>query len=161
MTQLPALYTELTVRENLDFFARIYGLGWRERATRIKELLDLVELSQRTDYVVATLSGGMIQRLSLACALVHRPELVFLDEPTVGIDPALRRVFWGHFKKLNTEGVTIIVSSHVMDEAARCDRLGLLSAGRLLAEGDLDSLLAKAAKNNLEDAFIELAGAKP
>ncbi len=158
MTQQPALYTELTVRENLDFFARVYGLDRADRRVRIDELVSLVELKAKADSPVSTLSGGMVQRLSLACALVHRPDVVFLDEPTVGIDPALRRAFWSHFKTLNQAGVTIVVSSHVMDEAARCDRLGLLLNGRLLAEGNLNDLLVQSGRDNLEDVFLHLAG---
>ena len=157
MTQQPALYADLTVRENLDFFARIYGLGKSDRRARIDEAIAFVELEAKRNEPVAALSGGMRQRLSLACALIHRPEVVFLDEPTVGVDPGLRRIFWRHFKQLNRDGVTIIVSSHVMDEASRCDRLGLLSNGRLLAQGDLAALLRQAGRDNLEDAFIDLA----
>jgi ABC-2 type transport system ATP-binding protein len=107
--------------------------------------------------VVSTLSGGMRQRASLACALVHEPELLLLDEPTVGIDPQLRVEFWDHFRRLTATGTTIIVSSHVMDEAERADRLGLIRAGRLLAEGSVADLKAKAGVERLEDAFLKLS----
>src|SRR5207249_1431879 len=127
MPQLQALYTDLSVWENVEFFALIFGLTNKaEREKRITEVLELVELLPRKTSLVSTISGGMRQRLSLACALVHRPRLLLLDEPTVGVDPELRQIFWGYFRTLNANGVTIVVSSHVMDEADRCDRLGLM-----------------------------------
>ncbi len=152
MPQSAALYQELTVRENVSFFAALYG-----QARPLDEALALVELADRADSPVNTLSGGMRQRASLACALVHRPQLLLLDEPTVGIDPRMRRAFWHHFEQLNDEGVTIIVSSHVMDEAERCHRLGLLRDGRLLAEGTPDELRRRAGVATLEDAFLVFA----
>ncbi|HMA37059.1 MAG TPA: ABC transporter ATP-binding protein [Chloroflexia bacterium] len=159
MTQVPALYGDLSVGENLTFFARVFGLGAAAaRAARIQEVLGLVDLLDRQNTLVANLSGGMRQRVSLACALVHRPQLLLLDEPTVGVDPQLRYSFWSYFRRLAGEGVTIVVSSHVMDEAARCDRLGLLRAGRLLAEGTAASLCAQTGQPTLEDAFLALAG---
>jgi len=151
MTQAEALYQDLTVWENLVFFGRIYG---GTSHSRLRELLELVELGQRADSVVATLSGGMRRRLSLACALVHNPVLLFLDEPTVGIDPQLRVTFWQHFYRLNERGVTIIVSSHVMDEAEHCHRLGLMRDGRLLAEGSAEELRQSSGTSTLEEAFL-------
>jgi len=151
MTQAEALYQDLTVWENLLFFGRIYG---ETSHSRLHQLLELVELSQRADSVVATLSGGMRRRLSLACALVHKPVVLFLDEPTVGIDPQLRVTFWEHFYKLNEQGVTIIVSSHVMDEAEHCHRLGLMRDGRLLAEGSAEELRQGSGTSTLEEAFL-------
>ncbi len=137
MPQSQGLYGDLTVRENLDFFARIFGeKKAARRRSLIDESLDLVGLSDRAGSLTSTLSGGMRQRLSLACALVHEPELLLLDEPTVGVDPELRRGFWEHFRALNRRGVTIVVSSHVMDEADRCDRLALVRQGRVLAVGN-------------------------
>lgn len=156
MTQKAALYPDLSVRENIDFFAAVYGTSGR-----VREALEVVELDRRAGSVVATLSGGMQQRLSLACALVHGPELLLLDEPTVGIDPLLRVQFWEHFRRLTAAGTTIVVSSHVMDEAGRADRLGLLRFGRLLAEGSVDELVAKAGARDLEDAFLRLSGDAP
>ncbi|MDE3111415.1 MAG: ABC transporter ATP-binding protein [Chloroflexota bacterium] len=152
MTQKAALYPDLSVRENVDFFAAVYGAR-----ARVADALRVVELSERADSVVATLSGGMQQRLSLACALVHGPELLLLDEPTVGIDPLLRAEFWTHFRRLTAAGTTIVVSSHVMDEAGRADRLGLLRFGRLLAEGTVAELEARAGVDDLEAAFLRLS----
>jgi ABC-2 type transport system ATP-binding protein len=159
MPQLQALYSDLTVWENAQFFARIYGMdNAAQRNARVSEVLALVELLPRKASLVGTISGGMKQRLSLACALVHKPRLLLLDEPTVGVDPQLRQTFWGYFRVLNAQGVTIVVSSHVMDEADRCDRLGLVRAGKLLAEGAPDEIRRLAGDNNLESAFLALSG---
>ena len=156
MTQAPALYPDLSVSENLRFFAAISG-GRHD----LDVALEFVELADRRDSVVATLSGGMRTRASLACAIVHRPELLLLDEPTVGVDPQLRAQLWNRFREMTATGTTIVVSSHVMDEAARCDRLGLIRFGRLLAEGTVTDLLARASTDSLEDAFLKLAEGAP
>jgi ABC-2 type transport system ATP-binding protein len=159
MTQLQALYNDLSAWENIQFFGRVWGLSdKRERDRRCEHVLDLVDLLPRRGSLTANLSGGMKQRLSLACALVHDPELLLLDEPTVGVDPQLRQTFWGYFRTLNERGVTIIVSSHVMDEADRCDRLGLMRFGRLLASGTPSEIRALAGTADLEAAFLTLAG---
>jgi len=152
MTQAAALYEDLTAEENLRFFAAIHGGGDIDAALRF------VHLSDRRRSIAATLSGGMRTRLSLACALVHRPRLLLLDEPTVGVDPQLRAELWTGLRRMTAEGTTIIVSSHVMDEAERCDRLGLIRDGRLLAEGSADELRRAAGSDTLEDAFLALAG---
>jgi ABC-2 type transport system ATP-binding protein len=158
MTQLHALYSDLSVWENVSFFARIFGINDPgQRASRITEVLDLVELDHRKDAPVHTLSGGMRQRLSLACSLVHNPSLLLLDEPTVGVDPQLRQTFWGYFRTLNERGVTILLSSHVMDEADRCDRLALIRSGRVLAVGTPDELRTLGGSHNLEEAFLRLS----
>jgi ABC-2 type transport system ATP-binding protein len=157
MTQLSALYLDLTARENLRFFAKIYGLYGSEQNTRITEMLERVDLAERANDVVNTFSGGMRQRLSLACALVHHPRLVLLDEPTVGVDPELRRSFWDYFHQLNQEGVTIIVSTHHLDEAARCTRLGLMRFGELLAQDTPQALLRQAGKTDMEETFLYFA----
>jgi ABC-2 type transport system ATP-binding protein len=158
MTQLQALYTDLSVWENVQFFARIFGMNDKAaRDRRVEEVLNLVELLPRKSSPVADLSGGMKQRLSLACALVHNPRLLLLDEPTVGVDPQLRQSFWGYFRTLNSQGVTIVVSSHVMDEADRCDRLGLIRNGKLLAVGTPTDLRQQGGSNNLEEAFLTLS----
>jgi len=154
MTQAGALYQDLSVEENVAFFAQVYGA---DEPGRVAEVLRLVEVEDRARSSVATLSGGMKQRVSLACALVHRPDLLLLDEPTVGVDPQLRAVFWDHFHQLNKSGVTILVSSHVMDEAERCDRLGFLRDGRLLAEGTAAELRAPSNQETLEEAFLYYA----
>lgn len=153
MTQQAALYPDLSVEENLRFFAAISGADGN-----VTEVLRTVELEQRRASVVSTLSGGMRQRCSLACALVHHPKLLLLDEPTVGVDPQLRVQFWEDFRRMAAAGITIIVSSHVMDEAERCQRLGLIQYGKLLAEGTPDEVRATAGTSNLEDAFLKLAG---
>lgn len=153
MTQQPALYPAISVEENVRFFAAINGAE-----QGVKAALDLVQLYDRRRSVVSTLSGGMRQRCSLACALVHRPELLLLDEPTVGIDPQLRVQFWEFFRRMAAEGTTIIVSSHVMDEADRCERLGLIQYGRVLAEGSPADIRAQGGSQNLEEAFLNLAG---
>jgi ABC-2 type transport system ATP-binding protein len=155
MTQQAALYPGLSVEENLHFFGAIYGVE-----SGVKDALDFVDLYTRRGSVVSTLSGGMRQRCSLACALVHRPQLLLLDEPTVGVDPQLRVELWEQFRRMAADGTTIIVSSHVMDEAERCQRLGLIQYGRLLAEGSPSEVRALAGTQNLEEAFLKLAGEK-
>ncbi len=151
MTQSSALYAELTVWQNVAFFAGLLGCHDKKA---IAKAIELVDLSNRTDSRVGTLSGGMRQRVSLATVLAHQPDLVLLDEPTVGVDPQLRVQFWEHFRQLTARGITILVSSHVMDEAERCDRLGFVRGGKLIAEGTADSLRQQAGKTNLEDAFL-------
>jgi len=155
MTQVPALYGELSIDENLGFFAALEAV--RKPRARIEEALRTVDLLERRSSVVNTLSGGMRARLSLAAALLHGPKLLLLDEPTVGVDPSLRREFWDHFRALASSGVTILLSSHVMDEASRCDRLGLIRAGTLLAEGSAAELCARAGTKDLESAFLALS----
>jgi ABC-2 type transport system ATP-binding protein len=155
MTQASALYEELTVRENVAFFAEMSGGA---SSQRVGEAVALVELQDRAGSQVRTLSGGMKQRTSLACALVHQPQLLFLDEPTVGIDPQLRVAFWTHFRRLADDGATLIISSHVMDEAERCDRLGFIRQGKLLAEGSSTELCDRAGASTLEEAFLHFAG---
>jgi ABC-2 type transport system ATP-binding protein len=157
MTQMNALYLDLTARENMQFFCNIYGLRGKQQKQRSEEMLERVELADRADDVVGKFSGGMRQRLSLGCALVHQPSLAFLDEPTVGVDPELRRSFWNYFAQLNAEGVTIIVSTHQLDEAARCTRLGLMRSGRLLAQDTPQELLRQSGQEDMEDAFLYFA----
>ncbi len=154
MPQATALYEELTVRENVAFYARLMG-GFSP--AQVGEVIKLVDLADRGSDSVSTLSGGLRRRASLACALVHQPRMLFLDEPTVGIDPQLRVQFWDHFKALNGQGVTILVSTHVMDEAERCHRLGLLQNGRLLAEGSAEELRQQSGQATLEQAFLYYA----
>ncbi|MGH2427672.1 MAG: ABC transporter ATP-binding protein [Candidatus Limnocylindria bacterium] len=153
MTQAAALYPDLRAEENVRFFARVQGGGDVEAALRFVDLWD------RRTSITGTLSGGMRTRLSLACALVHRPSLLLLDEPTVGVDPLLRAQLWHGLREMAAAGTTILVSSHVMDEAERADRLGLILDGRLLAEGSVPELLTLAGVDSLEDAFLTLSGA--
>lgn len=157
MTQQSALYNDLTAQQNLEFFCGLYGVRGQLRKERCREVLQRVDLLDRAHSLVDTFSGGMKQRLSLACALVHHPRLLFLDEPTVGVDPELRLSFWHYFAQLNQEGVTIIVSTHHLDEAAHCTRLGLLRFGLLIAEGTPQELLLRAGKTTMEDAFLYFA----
>ena len=156
MTQQAALYPDLSAEENVHFFGAIYG-----RVDGVRDALEVVDLWDRRKSVVSTLSGGMRTRCSLACALVHKPDLLLLDEPTVGVDPQLRVQLWDRFRKMAAGGTTIVVSSHVMDEAERCDRLGLIRFGKLLAEGTVAEIKAKAGVDRLEDAFLKLSEAAP
>jgi len=159
MPQLNALYLALTVQENLEFFARMYGMSnRRERREAVARVLDLVGLADRAGDPITSLSGGMRQRVSLAVALVHRPPVLLLDEPTVGLDPELRATFWDHFHEMTKAGATLLISSHTMDDAAHCDRLGFLQEGRLIAEGTPDELRASTGSDgaSLEDAFLFL-----
>lgn len=156
MTQQPALYPDLSAEENVRFFGAISG---SEEGTQ--EALEFVGLWDRRRSVVNTLSGGMRTRCSLACALVNKPELLLLDEPTVGVDPQLRVQLWDRFQAMARAGTTIVVSSHVMDEAERADRLGLIRFGRLLAEGTVSELKHEAGVDRLEDAFLKLSERRP
>jgi ABC-2 type transport system ATP-binding protein len=155
MPQAEALYPELSVAENIGFFATLEGAKGQDAIDRV---LDLVELGGRKGSPALELSGGMRRRLSLACTLVHEPPVVFLDEPTVGVDPALRVQFWTHFRALADHGTTILVASHVMDEADRCDELLFIRNGRVIARGSGGELRAKAGTDNLETAFLQFAG---
>jgi ABC-2 type transport system ATP-binding protein len=155
MPQAEALYPDLSVDENLGFFARLEGAA---TPTAIDAVLGLVELRDRRRTQTLQLSGGMRRRLSLACALVHAPPVLFLDEPTVGVDPALRVQFWTHFRRLAAEGTTILVASHVMDEADRCDELLFIRAGRVIALGSGAELRRTAGTDDLEAAFLRFAG---
>jgi len=154
MPQDLAIYPDLRVVQNLDFFGRLYGLGGDKLKAREKALLRMVALEGREDSLVSTLSGGMKHRLSLACSMIHGPKLLFLDEPTVGVDPELRFSFWQYLKKLKEGGVTALITTHYMDEAGRCDRVGLIREGRLIAEGTPKELRDSAGSESLEDAFL-------
>jgi ABC-2 type transport system ATP-binding protein len=163
MPQLPALYNELSVTENIAFFGRVYGLNDpRQLRARVEEVIKLVDLWNKRSEQVINLSGGMKQRVSLACALVHDPVLMFLDEPTVGMDPELRVLFWEYFHQLTGRGTTVVISSHTMDDAARCDRLAFLRAGKIIASGTPDELRKKTSipGADLEAAFLYFARLK-
>jgi ABC-2 type transport system ATP-binding protein len=135
MTQRFSLYEDLTVEENLRFYAGVYGLSRKQRQARVAEELQRSELAGRRKQLSGTLSGGWKQRLALVCATIHRPPLLFLDEPTAGVDPVSRREFWRHIHRIATEGTTIIVTTHYMDEAERCHRLAFMFRGMLLDIG--------------------------
>jgi ABC-2 type transport system ATP-binding protein len=135
MTQRFSLYEDLTVEENLNFYAGIYGLSRRERRTRVPAELKRAGLDDRRDQIAGTLSGGWKQRLALVCATVHQPPLLFLDEPTAGVDPVSRREFWAHIHRIASAGTTVIVTTHYMDEAERCHRLAFIFRGTLLDIG--------------------------
>lgn len=141
MTQRFGLYEDLTIRENLDFVARMYAMDRRER--RVTEGLERLGLAARHDQLAGSLSGGWKQRLALAACLLHEPKLLLLDEPTAGVDPQARRDFWEHIHQLAAEGITVLVSTHYMDEAERCHRLAYIAYGKLLASGTPDELIAQ------------------
>jgi len=157
MSQRFGLYEDLTVAENMDFYGGIYGLEGPSRRGRIAEVVAFLGLDRRLDQLAGTLSGGWKQRLGLACALMHQPSVLFLDEPTAGVDPAARRGFWQTIHRLATEqGTTVIVTTHYMDEAGRCGRVALLSQGHLIALGTPDEVAQQVGGQDLEDAFIIL-----
>ena len=152
VTQAPSVYADLTVRENLAYFARVVDAPPR----RIDAALDVVGLAALDRRIVRTLSGGELSRASLATALLGEPELLVLDEPTVGLDPVLRRDLWTTFRELAADGTTLLVSSHVMEEADRCDRLLLLRDGSVLADETPASLRQRTGREGLDDAFLAL-----
>jgi len=151
-TQSPAVYDDLTVRENVRYFARLVGAA----DTQADEVVELVGPGDDAGSVVSRLSGGQRSRVSLATALVGRPELLVLDEPTVGLDPLLRRDLWASFARLAADGATLLVSSHVMDEAERCDELLLVRGGRLLDRGTAAEIRARAGGESTDEAFLRL-----
>ena len=153
VTQAPSVYADLTVRENLHYFARVLDA----ESSRVDEVLATVDLEHVADQVTSSLSGGQRARVSLATALLNDPDLLVLDEPTVGLDPVLRRDLWKTFAALADRGKTLIVSSHVMDEAARCDNLLLLRDCKLLAALTPDELRRRTGEQDLEAAFLQLA----
>jgi ABC-2 type transport system ATP-binding protein len=155
VTQAPSVYADLTVRENLTFFARVLGV----EGASVPEVIERVELADHADRIVGRLSGGQLSRASLAVALLGTPDLLVLDEPTVGLDPVLRRDLWTLFHGLADDGVAVFVSSHVMDEAERCDRLLLMRAGRIIADDAPAEILAKTHTSDMESAFLALVDA--
>ena len=140
MPQQRPLYPDLTVKENLEFYAGLYGIRGQELSRRIEEVLEVVDLSQTKERITGMLSGGMYQRISLACTLINSPELLLLDEPTVGIDPVTKQSFWGYFRDLASEGKTVVITTHIMEEAERCDMVGFMRNGRMLAESSPEKL---------------------
>ncbi|HUI38052.1 MAG TPA: ABC transporter ATP-binding protein, partial [Thermoplasmata archaeon] len=160
MPQDVAIYPDLTVEENLRLFGRLLGLAERAIPARIESVLHLVEILDRKEELVSNLSGGMKRRTSLAAALLHDPELLLLDEPTVGVDPELRATFWEYFGEITRRGRTVVITTHYMEEAARCDRVALLHHGRLLALGAPAELKRRTSSSNLDDAFLALVRAE-
>jgi ABC-2 type transport system ATP-binding protein len=156
VTQSASVYDDLTVAENLTFFARVLGV---ERSTA-EEAVASVGLADQRHQVVGRLSGGQRSRVSLAVALLGSPELLVLDEPTVGLDPVLRRDLWGLFHRIADGGAAVLVSSHVMDEAERCDRLLLMREGRIIADGAPEEILARTGTDDIEQAFLHLVEGK-
>jgi ABC-2 type transport system ATP-binding protein len=156
MSQRFGMYDDMTVAENLDFYASLYGLAGAEKKRRMEELFDGLGLRPRVNQLVGTLSGGWKQRVSLACAIAHRPVILFLDEPTAGVDPAARRQFWDTIYALAKQGTTIVVTTHYMDEASRCQRIAFLSRGHLIAIGTAEQITKQFGQPTIEDVFIEL-----
>lgn len=159
VTQSPSIYADLTIRENIAYFGRAMGLKGAELAEAVTRTLTEVDLVSHADQLVRDLSGGQESRVSLACALVGRPSLLVLDEPTVGLDPVLRRDLWNLFRELAADGYSLVVSSHVMDEATRCDRLVLLREGAVLADLTPAELLEQTGQVDADAAFLALVDA--
>ncbi|MFW9787705.1 MAG: ABC transporter ATP-binding protein [Candidatus Thorarchaeota archaeon] len=142
MTQLKSLYPDLTARQNIDFFSACYGVKDTQRRKQLgEEAARLTRITESLDRTVDVLSGGTIQRVSLACAIAHDPEVIFLDEPTVGVSPELRMEFWEHFHNLAQDGKTIVMTTHYLDEATRCDDVAMIFEGKLIAHGHPDDLI--------------------
>ena len=156
VSQRYGLYDDLTVYENLRFYSTVYGLHGAERTARLDAHMRDLGLTELSAQLAGTLSGGWKQRLALACATAHEPEMLFLDEPTAGVDPAARRAFWQSIYALAARGTTILVTTHYMDEAERCQRLAFLSRGRLIGLGTVAEILAQFNQPTIEEVFIEL-----
>lgn len=156
MAQKFSLYGSLTVKENLEFFAAAYGIGLKNRADKVSEIINVFGLDEYTNSKSEELPLGLKQRLSMACALIHNPPVLFLDEPTSGVDILTRRDFWNHITSLAKKGVTILVTTHFMDEAEYCDRISLFYAGQTIALGTPDELKARVHAQDMETAFINL-----
>lgn len=154
MAQSDALYEDLSGIDNVIFFGSIFGMKGKILKERAKEVLSLVELENDSNKLVKNYSGGMKRRLSLAIALVHTPKLLILDEPTVGIDPVLRQKFWNEFNRIKAKGGTIILTTHVMDEAYKCDKLALIRDGKIIAEGSVNEIIESSGSKDIEEAFL-------
>ncbi len=160
MTQENSVYPDLTVSQNLSYFATMFGLKRTIINDEIDKIIDIVDMKPQLNQLVSSLSGGQKQRVSLAVALIGNPEVMVLDEPTVGLDPALREEIWTVFRKLAEQGRTLIISSHVMDEAERCDDLVLIRDGAVLAQGSPKNLCHQTGTATVEQSFLKLIGAK-
>ncbi len=155
MSQKFSLYEDLTVEENLDFYAGVYGLSKKVTEERKKELIAMANLTGKEKCLAGTLSGGWKQRLALGCALIHKPRLLILDEPTAGVDPVSRKVFWEIIHGLAKQGITILVTTHYMDEATSCDMIGFIMNSKLINIASPQELMEQEGLNNLEDIFIK------
>jgi len=155
MSQQFSLYEDLTVMENLNFFASIYGIRKKERDERIEQLIYMAGITGQEHQLTGRLSGGWKQRLALGCALIHKPKILVLDEPTAGVDPVARRVFWELIYKLAEQGITVLVTTHYMDEAESCDEVSFVFDGNILAQGTPQDLIRKSEVKTLEDVFIK------
>ncbi|EOS55089.1 ABC transporter ATP-binding protein [Paenibacillus barengoltzii] len=160
MAQSDAMYNELTAKENLEFFGALFGLKGAKMKRRIEEVMALVNLTDHLKRPLSAYSGGMKRRLSLAIALMHEPEVLILDEPTVGIDPVLRKSIWDEFENLSQKGTTILVTTHVMDEADKCHRLGMVRDGHLIAVGTPEALKQETGSATIEEAFLHYGGVR-
>ncbi|EFS00747.1 ABC transporter ATP-binding protein [Listeria seeligeri] len=158
MAQSDALYTDLTAKENLDFFASLYSIKRNEKKERMNYAANLVNLELDLTKKVSNYSGGMKRRLSLAISVLADPDVLILDEPTVGIDPELRKSIWEELAELKANGKCILVTTHVMDEAEKCDRLAMIRNGKIIAVGTPQELSSKTTSGKLEDAFLEFGG---
>ncbi len=158
MAQSDALYMMLSAADNLEFFASIYGMKKEQYKKRIPEVMELVNLADDLNKPVGAYSGGMKRRLSLAMAILHNPKVLILDEPTVGIDPLLRQDIWGELYKMSSRGVTILVTTHVMDEALKCHQLAMMRKGILIAQGTPEDLQKNIGAATIEEAFIKYGG---
>ncbi len=158
MSQSDALYMELSAKENLEFFAALFGLKGTVLKQRIDEVMALVNLTGDLKKQVSQFSGGMKRRLSLAIALLHSPDILILDEPTVGIDPVLRQSIWQELERLSKSGTTILITTHVMDEAYKCHRLGMIRDGHLIAVGTPIKLMEETGSTTIEEAFLYYGG---
>lgn len=160
MSQRFSLYEDLTVEENLNFYGGIYGLDGAKARQRKKELIEMAGLTGREKQLAGSLSGGWKQRLALSCALLHEPEILILDEPTAGVDPVSRRIFWDVIHRLAKEGITILVSTHYMDEAETCDEISFIFFSKLLISGPPGDLMQQYGATSLDDVFIQLVEAQ-
>ena len=154
MSQKFSLYEDLTVEENLDFYAGVYGLEKTVRDQRKKELIAMANLIGKEKSLAGTLSGGWKQRLALGCSLIHNPKLLILDEPTAGVDPVSRRAFWDVIRSLSRQGITILVTTHYMDEAESCDIVGFIFDGKIINIAPPKEIIEKESARNLEDIFV-------
>jgi len=153
-----ALYTDLTVWENIVFFGKLYSISRKKIKITGKQLLKILNLEEKKNVIAEQLSGGMKRRLSIAIALIHEPPILLFDEATVGVDPVLRAYFWNYFRKLRDAGKTILITSHVMDEAEKADRIGLMREGVLIEEGTPSELKQKYSTSTIEEIFLRLSG---